>query len=160
TGCTGASCGTIDSTGRYTASATAPNPSTVTVMATSVADPTKTATASVTIMITGNNPIPTIAFLFPSGAAVAGPAFTFTVSVSNFVASSVVRWTGSDRPTGFQNSTQVTAQIPAGDIAATGTAAITVFNPGPGGGTSNSLNFSIVTGLGPVSVAVAPDPSR
>jgi YVTN family beta-propeller protein len=107
----------------------------------------------------GTNPIPTITGLSPSVTAVGGPAFTLTVSGSNFVASSVVRWNGTDRPTAFQNSTQVTAQIPAGDIAATGTAAITVFNPVPGGGTSNSLNFSIVTGLRPLSVAVAPDPS-
>jgi len=105
------------------------------------------------------NPVPAISFLNPSGTAVGGPAFTLTVSGSNFLASSVVRWNGSDRPTAFQNNTQVTAQIPAGDIAATGTAAITVFNPTPGGGTSNSLNFSIVRGLGPISVAVAPDPS-
>ena len=107
----------------------------------------------------GTNPIPTISFLSPSGAAVGGPAFTLEVSGSNFLASSVVRWNGSDRSTAFQNSTQVTAQIPASDIAANGTANITVFNPGPGGGTSNSLNFSIATGLSPVSVAVAPDPS-
>jgi 6-phosphogluconolactonase (cycloisomerase 2 family) len=105
------------------------------------------------------NPVPAISFLNPSGAAVGGPAFTLTVSGSNFLASSVVRWNGSDRPTAFQSNTQVTAQIPAGDIAATGTAAITVFNPTSGGGTSNSLNFSIVRGLGPISVAVAPDPS-
>ena len=39
TGCAGASCGTIDVTGKYTAPASVPDPATVTVTATSVADP-------------------------------------------------------------------------------------------------------------------------
>jgi len=37
----------------------------------------------------------------------------------------------------------VTAAIPASDIAAAGTASVTVFNPAPGGGTSNVLTFTI-----------------
>src|SRR6266850_1481638 len=104
-----------------------------------------------------NNPIPAISNVFPTATAAGGPAFTLAVGGVNFVSSSVVRWNGSDRPTAFVSSGGVTAQIPAGDIAATGTAAITVFNPAPGGGSSKSLAFSI--GVGPVSVAVAVDPS-
>src|SRR6267143_6152129 len=60
TGCTGASCGTIDATGKYTAPATAPNPPTVTVRATSVADSARAAVAAVNVMTAVNNPIPTI----------------------------------------------------------------------------------------------------
>src|SRR5262245_27075091 len=41
TGCTGANCGTISSTGMYTAPATIPNPPTVTITATLVADSAK-----------------------------------------------------------------------------------------------------------------------
>ena len=52
-GCTGATCGTIDSTGRYTAPPTAPNPGLVTVTATSVADSSVSASATVTL---GSNP--------------------------------------------------------------------------------------------------------
>ena len=109
---------------------------------------------------TGNSSVPTIMSLSPIAATAGGPAFTLAVLGSNFVASSVVRWNGSDRPTAFQNSTQVTAQIPASDIAAIGTSEIGVFNPAPGGGLSNSLTFSIITGVGgPHSVALAPDSS-
>jgi PKD repeat protein len=50
TGCGGTACGTISSTGLYTAPAGAPSPPTVTVTATSVADPTKSASAAVTIV--------------------------------------------------------------------------------------------------------------
>lgn len=49
-GCSGASCGTISSTGLYTAPAIAPNPATVTVRATSVADVSKSASATITIL--------------------------------------------------------------------------------------------------------------
>ncbi len=157
TGCTGASCGTIDATGKYTAPASVPNPPTVTVRATSVADSAKAAIAAVNIMTAVNNPIPTIIAPQPSATAPGGPAFTLTVIGSNFVSSSVVRWNGSDRPTAFLSAVQVSAQIPASDIAVSGIAAITVFNPAPGGGSSNSFAFNI--GPGPVSVAVAPDPS-
>jgi hypothetical protein len=51
-GCSGASCGSVDATGKYTAPATLPKPDTLMVTATSVADPNDAATATVTI-ITG-----------------------------------------------------------------------------------------------------------
>ena len=73
------------------------------------------------------------------------------------MASSVVRWNGSDRPTTFASSNQLTAQISESDIAAAGTAAVTVFNPPPGGGSSNSLTFATTTGaVDPQSIAVDP----
>jgi hypothetical protein len=48
-GCSGASCGTIDATGRYTAPATVPDPAIVTVTARSVVDSTKSLEATVTL---------------------------------------------------------------------------------------------------------------
>ena len=53
-GCTGSSCGTVDSTGLYAAPSSAPNPPTVTVTATSAADMTKTGTATVSIVTNAN----------------------------------------------------------------------------------------------------------
>jgi 6-phosphogluconolactonase len=106
-----------------------------------------------------SNLIPTISAISPGTAAVGGPAFTLVVNGSNFVSSSVVRWNGTDRPTAFVNSSEIHAQISASDIAAAGTTNVTVFNPSPGGGTSNSLTVSISAGLSPFSVAVAPDPT-
>jgi YVTN family beta-propeller protein len=83
-----------------------------------------------------------------------------TVSGTNFVANSVVRWNGSNRPTTLDPNSQdmiLIAQIPASDIASAGTAAVTVFNPAPGGGTSNSLTVTITTGgVDPQSIAVDP----
>ena len=50
TGCSGAACGTISSTGLYTAPANVPASPTVTVKATSVGDPTTSGTATVTVV--------------------------------------------------------------------------------------------------------------
>src|SRR5467141_2145692 len=86
TGCTGASCGTIDATGKYTAPATAPTPATVTLTATSVTDATKSASATITV--TAPTPAPAdlakltgpYAFLFngfdSGGAVVIAGSFT------------------------------------------------------------------------------------
>jgi YVTN family beta-propeller protein len=68
-----------------------------------------------------------------------------------------VRWNGSDRPTTNGSGNWVTAQLSASDIAKAGTAVVTVFNPAPGGGSSNSLTFTITTGgVDPQSIAVDP----
>jgi YVTN family beta-propeller protein len=106
--------------------------------------------------------IPTINGLFPT-CVPAGEQFIdsvndqLTVSGLNFEASSVVRWNGSDRPTTFDSNQVLIAQISASDIAAAGTAAVTVFNPGPGGGISNASTFTITTGaVDPRSIAVDP----
>jgi hypothetical protein len=49
-GCSGATCGTISSTGLYNAPVTAPSPATVTITSTSVSDTSKSASAAVTIV--------------------------------------------------------------------------------------------------------------
>ncbi len=90
-----------------------------------------------------SNPSPTIASLNPAVAAAGGAAFTLTVNGSNFIAGSVVRWNGSNRTTNFVSGTELTAAIPASDIATAGTASLTVFNPAPGGGVSNTATFTI-----------------
>ena len=89
------------------------------------------------------NPVPAITSLSPATATAGGATFTLTVTGSGFVNGAVVRWNGANRPTTFVSDTQLTAAIPATDIAAAGTASITVFNPAPGGGASNSLTFTI-----------------
>ncbi len=110
------------------------------------------------------NPTPTIASLIQSCAPVDGGAFNLLVNGSGLVSSSIVQWNGSDLPTTFigpfNGLLLISAQVPASDLAVTGSpvlAAITVFNPSPGGGTSNSSNFTISAGgVGPQSIAVDP----
>lgn len=90
-----------------------------------------------------DNPVPSIAAISPSSVTAGGAAFSLTVRGMNFIFGSVVRWNGADRTTTYQSRTQLAAMISSSDIAAAGTAKVTVFNPAPGGGTSAALTFTI-----------------
>jgi len=87
-------------------------------------------------------PTPVAGSLSPTAATVPGPSFELTVNGTSFLAASVVRWNGANRTTTFVSATTLRAAIPASDVAAPGSAAVTVFNPAPGGGTSASLTFT------------------
>jgi outer membrane protein assembly factor BamB len=65
------------------------------------------------------------------------------VQGSGFVGDTTLRWNGSPRPTTVLSATRVTALIDAVELAAAGTASLTVATPGPGGGTSQALDFPI-----------------
>ncbi len=100
-----------------------------------------------------SNPVPAVSALSPPSAAAGGAAFTLTVVGSNFISGATVQWNGSNRSTIFVSSTQLAASIAASDIATTGTAQVSVFNPGPGGGVSSPLSFSInAPGTNPVPI--------
>jgi hypothetical protein len=93
--------------------------------------------------VTGVNPAPTLSSLSPASVLVGSGTFALTVNGSGFLASSTVHWNGAALPTTYVSATQLSAQVPASDVASIGSANITVVNPGPGGGTSSGLSFSI-----------------
>ena len=98
---------------------------------------------SLSFTILAPNPAPSLTGLSPSSATAGGSAFTIAVSGSGFINGSVVRWNGSDRTTTYVSASQLTAAITAADIATTGTASVTVYNPAPGGGLSSAQSFTI-----------------
>jgi hypothetical protein len=83
---------------------------------------------------------PIVNGLLPASAEAGGGSFTLMVNGENFGNASVVRWNGVTRPTTFISPTQLAASISAADIAASGTASVTVASPG---GISNSAVFII-----------------
>jgi glucose/arabinose dehydrogenase len=89
------------------------------------------------------NPAPAATSLSPSAVIAGDPEFGLTVDGTGFVYGSVVRWNGQDRPTAYISSIKLTSSISASDILGAGTAAVTVFSPSPGGGTSQTLTLSI-----------------
>lgn len=93
--------------------------------------------------------------LNPAQAGVGGPAFVLTVNGTNFIPNSSVNWNGSRLSTRYVSNTVLKATVPAGEIAAAGTAKVTVVNPKPVGGTSNVQNFNIIRPP-PVMTAVTP----
>ena len=87
-----------------------------------------------------------IAGINPTSKPQGSQGFDLTVNGSGFVNSSQVLFGGVSRLTIFVSSTQLTAKIEQGDLIDTGTVPVTVSTPpfnGQGGGTSNSVDFTI-----------------
>ncbi len=101
-----------------------------------------TCTKSGTIVVTGNYPQPVISQLLPNAALVSQP-FLMTLSGSGFTPASIVRLGANPLTTNFVSNTQLRAQIPVAFLTTAGMASISVINPSPGGGTSNSLPLTI-----------------
>ncbi len=99
-------------------------------------------------------PAPAITNLSPTSAAAGSGDFILTVNGSNFDDSSVVRWNNSNRQTALVNPTQLTAQIPAADIAAPGSASVTVAaSQDFDAAISNALTFNITPSVRTLTVA-------
>ena len=115
------------------------------------------------------NPVPFINQpLVPDAVAPSGAGFTLTVNGTGFVSGSVVNWNGHALTTKLVSASQLTASVPASDIAEASTVAVTVVSPAPGGGASSSVFFPITpafnsvwvrsafaAGSGPVSAVTA-----
>jgi uncharacterized protein (TIGR03437 family) len=101
-----------------------------------------------TFTVISNVELPSITGLTPSNARAADNGLTLNITGDNFSADSTVYWNGSLRPTTFISPTQVSASISSFDLAAVGTASLTVSGPG---GTSNALPFTIKPALPVVS---------
>jgi hypothetical protein len=89
------------------------------------------------------NPLPVGQSLTPSSAAHGSGNFPLTLQGTGFVPGSMVTWNGSMLAGDYVSPTQLTVYVPAGSIAAAGTAKVVVTNPAPGGGASAALSFSI-----------------
>ncbi|MGH9934766.1 MAG: IPT/TIG domain-containing protein, partial [Blastocatellia bacterium] len=111
-----------------------------------------------TITISGLNPAPVLTSLNPNNRLVNSGEFTLTAIGSNFAPSSIIRWNGQNRVTKFASATELSATIPASDLATAGTAQVRVFTPAPGGGTSGAAQFTIVP-LNPVPTITSLSPS-
>lgn len=101
--------------------------------------------------------------LVPMTAAPGAQGSTLTLNGAGFVSGSSVLWNGANRVTTFVSPTQLQAAILSSDVAAIGTAQLTVTNPAPGGGISNPQAFQITNPttsvwLGRSDLAVGSDP--
>ena len=103
------------------------------------------------------NPAPLINQpLVPDAVSSGGPAFTLTVNGTGFVSGSVVQWNGAALSTQFVSASQLTASVPASDIAVASTATVTVSNPALGGGVSNPQFFFITSSRAAVALTELP----
>ncbi len=136
-------CGTISSSGLYTAPLAAPSPNTFSVQATSGEDPNQSATASVTIASGA-----AIARMLPASltAGVAGDVLLRVIG-NNFAAStpgpgSTILVDGAAKTTTCPTTQECSATLNPGDLAAAGSRTIQVRNPEQT--TSNTADLVVV----------------
>lgn len=101
---------------------------------------------SPTLLLTATptpSPSPIATSLIPSTVSHGSRNFRMTVRGSNFVPGSVVTWNGRACSASFVSGNQMMVYVPAATVASSGTAAIVIKNPAPGGGQSNPLTFTI-----------------
>lgn len=105
---------------------------------------------STTPPATGN--MPNINALVPNNANAGSASMVLTVNGTSFNSNAAINWKGAALTTTYVSGNQLMATIPAADLTTSGTAAITVTNPGTQGGTygggtlpetSNSMTFTI-----------------
>ena len=137
----------------------APGTATITV---SSATSTPATSNAVTVTIS-NPPVPTLTSITPNSGLV-NTATTVTLTGTGFAPDSTAAVNGTNIPTTYMSSTELSATIPASAVASPGTVNLTVTTPAPGGGTSAALPFtasyppaptltSIYPAGGPINVA-------
>jgi hypothetical protein len=118
---------------------------TATVSSTSY-DPTTTnnqATTSTTVTGSFYGAVPSISAISPDLVQAGSGDFTLTVDGVGFSADSVVNLGATALTTTYVGATQLTAAVPAAQIANYGWGAITVTNPTPGGGASQVVHLTV-----------------
>jgi trimeric autotransporter adhesin len=96
-----------------------------------------------TITPFSSNPAPVIASISDQSVGAGWPGFPLTIEGTGFVAGTISQWNGLNRPTTVVSDTLLTSAIPASDLSSAGAALIGLVNVSPGGGTSNTFNFTV-----------------
>lgn len=128
---------------QLTAAITANDIATRGTISVTVVNPSPGGGTSNSVNFTIGNPSPVLSSVSPTSTIVGQASFLLTATGTNFVSGSVIQWNNTPLATTFNSSTQLTATVPANDVASLGTAQVTVSTPAPGGGTSNAISFSI-----------------
>ncbi len=81
--------------------------------------------------------------LSPASVAEGSGGFTLVITGSGFVPESVLQWNGQARTTTYDSPTQLTARIPATDVAAAGKATVRVGNGAAGSSLSAPFDFDV-----------------
>ena len=82
-------------------------------------------------------------------------AQTLTINGTGFIPTSTVTYNAVPHAVSYFSSTLLTITLSLIDQATAGTFAVVVTNPAPGGGISNSVNFT-VTNLAPTITSISP----
>lgn len=94
------------------------------------------------------NPTPSVTALAPFSAAPGTNSLVLTINGAGFLSSSTVNLNGINHSATLVSSNQLSITLTASDLAVAGSFAVTVVNPSPGGGTSNTAEFIVQSGFG------------
>jgi hypothetical protein len=100
---------------------------------------------------------PVLSSVQPSTALLESPQLTLALSGSNFVPDSTANFNGKPLATTFEDPNDLTAVVPARDLAVAGSFPVTATSPDNPGGTSSSVGFTVsnvTVSLSPTTVSV------
>lgn len=89
------------------------------------------------------NPTPTLSSITPNYAYEGESSQVITLTGTNFIPTSQVRFDGSDIDTTYVSATSLTATIDTADLSVDGDFDVVVVNPSPGGGASSAQTFTV-----------------
>jgi predicted outer membrane repeat protein len=114
------------------------------------------ASSAITQVVNGNNPAPHIASLNPASGVSGQPISEFTATGTNFISGATLSFGGTAVPAAVSSNGQtITANIPGSAVTSIGSIPVIVTNPAPGGGASNTINFS-ATNPAPTLTSISP----
>jgi hypothetical protein len=100
---------------------------------------------SLSFIVTGSgeNPIPSIEWLLPGGVDAGDPGLSVAIHGANFASGASVLWNGQTRPATLISSNELWVDVTAEELLIPGPVVVSVSNPAPGGGASNSVTFEV-----------------
>jgi uncharacterized protein (TIGR03437 family) len=91
----------------------------------------------------------------PNTIAAGSPSFLLTANGAGFLSGAAIQWNGAALASNYLSSTQLTAAVPASLVAASGTANVTVVNPG--GPVAGPATFVIGSVAPPKLISITPN---
>jgi uncharacterized repeat protein (TIGR01451 family) len=121
-----------------------------------VVNPAPGGGSSSPLTFTINNPSPQVSAITPSIVTTVDGGRVITVAGSGFVSTSSVTWNGTNRQTSYVSATELQFNLSPADVAAVGSAQVSVSNPAPGGGTASPNQITVIY---PVPAIISLNPS-
>ena len=148
---------TFDSPTRLTLALTSADVSVGGVFPIVISNPAPGGGSATGLALTVANPAPTLASITPATLAADAAPQTLLVTGGGFVNGAQVNLNGIAHATTFVDAQNLSVLLNTGDLATVGSLTVTVTNPAPGGGTSNStlLAVHLAVSVSPLSPQVA-----
>src|SRR3984893_15841848 len=86
-----------------------------------------------------------LTYFSPSAAPVVSQGFTITANGSGFTTGALILWNGTALSTTLVSAIQLTAPVPASDVAAAGTVQVAVQIPGSAQSATSNVNNTTTT---------------